>query len=109
MDEHRPSWQLDACPGWCAGGHQEGDHPDDRVHRSSDLAVPVVARRTWFEGGGIRRAAQSTAFEVGLGRVDGEPQTWVYVGDGPGRSFEVTHESAERLAARIEAVLRRTG
>jgi len=93
----RPSWQLDACPHWCTGGHAEHDHPDDRVHRSAALAVPVVARRTIFDSGELRRSERATEFEVAVSRVDGETATWAYVGDGPAMFIEVTLESAARL------------
>lgn len=97
MDDSRPSWQADPCPPWCTDEHSERDHPDDRVHRSRSAGVPVVARRAWFEGEGIRRSAEAADFEVALARVDGEPETWLYVGAGPGISIEVTAESADRL------------
>ncbi|MBN9240800.1 MAG: hypothetical protein BGO97_13885 [Micrococcales bacterium 70-64] len=102
----RPTWQLDECPAWCSVEHAEGDHPDDRVHRSPGVAVPVVARRTSFEGAGIVRGSEAAELEVALARVDGESQTWLYAGEGPRSAIEVTVESAERLAAVIEAVLR---
>ncbi|MBX3099925.1 MAG: hypothetical protein KF761_10130 [Salinibacterium sp.] len=104
--QSRPSWQADACPPWCRGDHEEGDHPDDRVHRSDSVAVPIVARRTWFEGAGIRREALGTEFEVALSRVDGEQETWLYVGSGTQMSWDVSVESAERLVRQITDVLR---
>lgn len=102
----RPTWQLDECPGWCAVEHAEGDHPDDRVHRSASVAVPVIARRTWFEGAGILRDSEAVELEVALARVDGEAQTWLYAGEGPGSAIEVTVESAERLVEAMGAALR---
>jgi len=97
VHEAQPSWQIDACPAWCSGGHHEGDHPDDRVHRSLAVAVPVVVRHTRFEGSGIRRSSDAAEFEVALSRVDGEAATWVYLGDGPTRSLEFSAESAARV------------
>lgn len=108
MQQSRPSWQADPCPSWCTGDHAEQDHPDDRVHRGRALTVPVVARRTWFEGGGIRRSAEATEFEVAVSRVDGESETWLYVGAGPAVSIEVTTESAERLARAVSEALVRS-
>ena len=105
MDDSRPSWQADECPPWCTGEHGERDHPDDRVHRGRSTAVPVVARRAWFDGEGIRRSAEAVDFEVALSRVDGEPETWLYVGAGPGLSIEVTAESAERLVRAMAEAL----
>jgi hypothetical protein len=95
----RPSWQIDTCPSWCVGGHRESDHPDDRQHRSASTPVPVVVRRTTLERDGLVRAAEAAEFEVGLSRADGEPDTWLYVGEGPGASIELSAESARRLLA----------
>lgn len=107
MDESRPSWQSDECPPWCTNEHGELDHPDDRVHRSSSVAVPVIARRTWFEGDHIRRAAEAADVEVALSRVDGERDVWLYVGAGPVMSIEVTAESAQRLVQVMAEALER--
>lgn len=90
---------------WCAGGHDESDHPDDRVHRSRAVAVPVIARLTRFEGERLVRLEEPAEFDVALGRSDGKRETWVYVGDGPGRSIEVTAESALRLFTAVSRVL----
>ena len=102
---HRPSWQVDACPVWCVGGHRESDHPDDRQHRSDSLEVPVVLRRTELVPDGLARTVEAADFEVGLSRVDGAPETWLYVGDGPGRSLELSAESAHRLIQAVAARL----
>jgi hypothetical protein len=107
VDDTRPSWQVDPCPAWCAGGHAEHDHPDDRVHRSPAVAVPVVTRRTAFDGPELRRSTQAAEFEVAVSRVDGEKETWAYVGDGPAMFIEVTTESAARLIDALgDAVIR---
>jgi hypothetical protein len=101
----RPSWQIDACPSWCAGDHHEGDHPEDRQHRSVSFAVPVVTRRTRVVADQISRSAESAEYEVGLSRIDGELETWLYLGEGPGESIEVSAESAHRLLRAAEARL----
>lgn len=108
MNDTRPSWQADPCPGWCAGGHAEHDHPDDRVHRSLAESVPVVVRRTAFGSGGVRRSAEAVEFEVALSRVDGERETWVYIGEGPAMFVEVTAESAGRVLGALADVLARS-
>ena len=97
VDNTRPSWQVDDCPNWCTGGHAEHDHPDDRVHRSAAVAVPVVTRRTSFEGAELRRLTEATEFEVAVSRIDGEMETWAYAGEGSTMFIEMTVESAARL------------
>ena len=107
MDDARPSWQVDLCPQWCVGGHAEHDHPDDRVHRSAALSVPVVVRRTSFSGPEAHRSTEAAEFEVAVSRVDGETETWAYVGEGPRMFIEVTTESAARLIGAVgDAVIR---
>lgn len=97
MVTERPSWQVDPCPSWCAGEHGEHDHPDDRQHRSASFSVAVIARRTQLEPERLVRTAEPTEFEVGLSRSDGEQDTWLYIGEGPGMSIEISAESARRL------------
>ncbi len=107
MHGSRPSWQVGECPPWCASEHQERDHPDDRVHRSHSVAVPVTVRQTSFVGASIRREAGPSELEIALSRIDGDAETWVYVGDGPARNLELTVESGERVLRAISAVLGR--
>lgn len=105
MGTEPPSWQIDPCPAWCAGGHRENDHPDDRRHRSAATAVPVMVRRTTVEGDSLIHAAEPSEFEVGLSRMDGDAETWLYLGDGPGDSVEVAAESAGPLLEAAAAAL----
>lgn len=108
MDDLRPTWQTDPCPGWCTRGHTELDHPDDRVHRGIAVTVPVVTRRTSYPDGAIRRSTDAIDLEVAISRVDGDQETWAYIGSGPGASVEVTVESAERLVAVLTGALIRS-
>jgi len=75
------------------------------VHRSAAVSVPVVARRTGFEGARILRATEATELDVALSRVDGEEQTWLYAGNGPAMAIEVSAESGRALARAITSVL----
>ena len=65
----------------------------------------MVLRSTTVAGERLVRDAETAELEVGLSRVDGEPETWLYLGDGPGRSLELTAESARRLLERAAAQL----
>lgn len=107
MGRDRPSWQLDDCPTWCVGGHREDDHPDDRVHRSLGVTVPVTARATTFPGGARRVDVEVVDLDIGISRADGERQTWFYVGSGPDRYLELSGESASRLLGAALVELRR--
>ena len=78
------------------------------MHRSAPETVPVVARHTGFEGVRIRRSAEAAEFDVALSRVDGQWQTWLYVGSGPAMAIEVSAESGRALARAIEEVLTRS-
>lgn len=97
MANKRPTWQIDSCPAWCAGGHGEHDHLDDRVHRSVAFTVPVVSRRVRLDGDRFGYVVEGAEFEIGLSRRDGEPDTWFYLGGGPENSVDVSVESAHRL------------
>lgn len=30
----KPFWHIGQCPAWCWGGHDDADHPNDRMHLS---------------------------------------------------------------------------
>jgi hypothetical protein len=107
MTNPRPSWQRDECPAWCAVDHREDDHPDDRSHRTDTPAVPVIARARRFDDGLVFETG-AMEFEVGVSRPDGEVDTWIYVGAGPGQQLEVSRESAKRLLRALDAQLRAT-
>jgi hypothetical protein len=43
----RPYWQHTPCPPWCGSPHRDGDHPDDRVHRSEwDKVIPLTLSKS---------------------------------------------------------------
>lgn len=91
-----PTWQRTPCPPWCSGGHSEHDHPDDRVHRSTGIAFPVVSRRH-DRVDPAARAVRAREYEVGLSRRDGAAETWIYVGAGPDEYLEVASSSCAPL------------
>jgi hypothetical protein len=92
-----PTWQVDPCPEWCADVHREDDHPDDRVHRSEGIAVPAVIRSRRLTATRVVFDVEATAVEVGISRVDGDSDTWLYMGAGPGRELEVSVGTAPHL------------
>lgn len=100
-----PAWLIaDPCPSWCEGDHPEAEHPEDRAHLAA-VHVPVVRPcRPHFDAGGDQ--AEAAEYIVVMRRYAGQPETWVYIGDGENtsRAIEVTAESAQRLiteAARL--------
>lgn len=101
----RPSWQLDACPHWCAGEHSEHDHPDDRVHRSAGRTVAVIARSLHPTKEAMVSSSEATEFEIGLSRRDGKTTTWVFIGDGAAHRIELSLESARRVGDELREVL----
>ena len=102
--EERPTWQIDACPEWCAGVHAENDHVDDRVHRSRGIAVAALIRTKRLGATRVEFDVEEGDVEVGLSRTDGQAETWLYVGAGPGREIELNLDTASRVlrAARRE-------
>ncbi|MFT4210245.1 MAG: hypothetical protein QM626_00095 [Microbacterium sp.] len=103
-----PTWQRTPCPPWCAGGHREDDHPEDRVHRSAGLTVPVVSRRV-LSVDPMRYQVVAQEFEVGLSRPDDSATTWLYLGAGPGECVEVSLGSCADLVRALESTVRRAG
>lgn len=100
----RPAWQQSPCPAWCSGGHDDADHPDDRVHRSSSTSVPVISRR--LIGVDPTEYVQGISdYEVGLVRRDGESMTWLFIGSGPEEYVEVSLESGHGLWEAVRRVV----
>lgn len=99
----RPSWQHDDCPAWCDGGHRENDQSDDWVHHSAGITIPVITRELSIVNRQLHTAIEASTFELGLTHLDGQSETWLYLGDGTGQHINVSLESARR----IEHVLRR--
>ncbi|MCU1440456.1 MAG: hypothetical protein JWP85_1453 [Rhodoglobus sp.] len=95
--EERPTWQVDPCPEWCAGAHTENDHVDDRVHRSEGIAVPAVIRSKRLGSTRVEFDEEAGDVEVGISRTDGQRETWLYVGSGPGREIELSLDTASRV------------
>jgi hypothetical protein len=104
-----PTWQVDPCPEWCASAHHEDDHPDDRVHRSEGIAVPAVIRSRRLTATRVVFDEEATVLEVGISRVDGSNDTWLYLGAGPGRELEVSAGTAMRLLEVASSHVERAG
>jgi len=99
----RPSWQQDDCSAWCEGDHHEDDQPVDCTHHSGGISVPVVTREQSISGGQLYVTIDAGDFEIGLTRMDGQADTWLYIGGGAQQHIEITTESARR----VETALRR--
>jgi len=70
----RPSWLNEDCPPWCAREHHEGDHPEDRLHSSEPVHVPVVLRESL-----LVQTARATELLVQQLCALGDGDTWVLV------------------------------
>jgi hypothetical protein len=107
--EERPTWQVDPCPEWCAGAHAENDHLDDRVHRSEGIAVSAVIRSKRLGAMRVEFEVEADDVEVGLSRTDGQHETWLYVGAGPGREIELSLDTASRVLRAARHEVKRAG
>lgn len=102
----RPGWQREPCPPWCVVEHAEDDHPDDRRHVSAGIEVPVMALVGVLEGAdGHRDRVEARRLVVCAQRRDGEPDTWLYVGDGTDQMVEVDVAGWTRLVSAVRQVL----
>ncbi len=99
-----PTWQRTPCPDWCAGGHEEQDLPEDRVHRSVGFSVPTISRRV-VDGDALRHATGIHEYEIGLSRDDGGSETWLYLGAGPEEYLEIGVAGARALVEALDAAL----
>ncbi len=104
MSSAFPSWLNEPCPAWCVRAHAETDPPDDRAHMSDAIEIPVIERVTSPTEGGIVYERCATALQIGLHRVVGESETWVYLGDGERRGFEIPLPLARELGHALIAI-----
>lgn len=86
------STQLLHCPPWCVAVHAVEDEGTVTRHRSNIVDVAAI------------QPAGATALMLEVHRTEGEPTTWVYVGDGERQYLELSVESAVRVAAALERV-----
>lgn len=84
--------QLPHCPPWCVAVHDVEDEGALSRHRSHIVDVAAV------------QPAGATTLLLEVHRTEGEPTTWVYVGDGERQYLELSIESAVRVAAALERV-----
>lgn len=103
MPNH-PSWLQEACPPWCQREHLEDDHPDDRMHESSPISIPVIALTRTFDDGSLEQVLNATEFELVRYRYVDDQQEWLYLGNGV-QQVEISLESARRLQRRLGEVL----
>lgn len=89
------------CPRWCDMRHLEEDHPEDQIHSSEPLVVPVVELLHSSSGGLL---SVPSALDVALFQypplldeyVGVAGDEWIFIGSGPS-SLTLTKESARRL------------
>lgn len=106
----RPRWLTEECPAWCVAAHAEDDHPHDRHHLGTPLALAGTALRTGATGSGRGSEpgadrAEGVELVLQLHRRVGAAETWLYVGDGFEQRLELTAESAERLLPLLRQAL----
>ncbi|MFC7581838.1 DUF6907 domain-containing protein [Schaalia naturae] len=93
--------QAGACPPWCTVRHGRSDPPEDRLHQSSGLAVPVIARSGTAEPETLGEVRE---FVVVVSRKGGRGPTWVYVGDGEEQWLEIDAQTMSRVAEVLRQV-----
>lgn len=86
----KPTWQDDECPSWCATQHREDDLPEDRVHDSPPVYVPVV----------VGPPPEAAELLIITSRRCGTTDDWTFVGrpDQTVHAFTISPESARRMA-----------
>lgn len=105
MSAPTPSWLNEPCPTWCTRTHAMHDHPADRAHTSEPVTIPTVERVIVASGDGIRYRHETLTLQIGLHRLIGEPDTWVYIGDGYERGVDIPPLAARQVADALHRVL----
>lgn len=73
-----PTWLDEPCPPWCARVHDEGDHPEDRVHQGEPSIVPAVLLRDSPTLADDRREVPGEVLAQAM-RALGSSRTWVLI------------------------------
>lgn len=105
MPADRPSWLTEPCPKWCSGYHEGQQHPADHQHQSPQRWHPAVILQRGHDERGVIRYAAATEFCVVAVRYVDEDDTWVAIATET-QQLEFSHESAKRLHAEIDGLLR---
>lgn len=101
--QNQPTWQSDACPSWCARVHQDGDHPEDRIHQSTPLIVPALRRRSFLPEDRPQRTQIEVMMAAGMERGSSR---WILASEGEGPTFFILDErSTVSLIASLRALL----
>jgi hypothetical protein len=104
-------WMSGPCPAWCHGGHEDGDHPDDRCHTGDDKYVALtmedpVKMVICGEGdAGPGRQWEPLQLAVSLEQGWREAEARVCVRYGDDKYVDLTLAEARELAAVITALL----
>jgi hypothetical protein len=94
------------CPAWCRRHHGRADHPEDRLHQSDPLLVPVVLGDLHLSHGA---GARADSLVLRLVQPVDASTAWLEAVPEEGRSayLLVTAESARRLAEAMTSLLAR--
>ena len=104
-DRHRPSWQSDVCPSWCARQHTEADHPDDRRHQDEGRVLAGVVLRQ--DTPADQRIAEPSELIISISCAVNDEDVWIYIGEGERRErhLHLSHETAQRLSGALRDAL----
>lgn len=78
----RASWLTRPCPSWCAQGHEENEHPDDRACWGEDHAVALALEPRVHMSDGCLWPEQVQA-SIKQGRREISPRIDLGKGDDP--------------------------
>lgn len=106
MPTERPDWLTEPCPAWCSGDHDGQQYPADRQHQSPQHWHPAVMQHRDHDGHHPTRFPTATEFCVVAVRYVGERETWIAIATET-QQLEFSHESARRLHAELDGLLRR--
>lgn len=106
------------CPSWCAVEHDPNAHPDDQLHSTLPIPIPVVTLArvldhnfdsSLFTLGAVYDVVLfQYALQTPSDDSDARAEEWVFIG-GDEDGLTVTKESAQRIYRALGEVLTAAG
>ncbi len=106
---HRPYWLKRACPSWCVATHEDGDHPEDRIHWPDDSPPVLLSLHTSVSAAGEScsdQAYRPQQLEVDLEQhADAVEPVVKFVIEGATAVLRLTLDEAEQVGAAVGRVV----
>lgn len=105
MSQVGSSSTNEQCPPCCIVDHTQHVLPQDYLHESDQLAVPVVMLRRYPDAEGqIRQYPFSVTLDIVRYQYPHDFEQWIFIGGEDTPGIDLTVESAQRLGEMLRRI-----